>query len=150
MKAGIDHVGVTTAFYCNDGNGNFLLHKRSNSCRDERGKWDFGGGKLEFGETLEESALREAEEEYGVRGEIQEQLPAHSAFVEQDGVKTHWVVVTFLIKMDIRKARIMEPEKATALGIFTLDNLPEPLHVTASADLSRYKEYFDGYRKPKK
>jgi len=29
MISGIDYIGITTPFYCNDGKGNFLFHKRS-------------------------------------------------------------------------------------------------------------------------
>ena len=37
MKPGVDYIGITTPFYCNDSNGLFLLHKRSKNCRDEHG-----------------------------------------------------------------------------------------------------------------
>jgi hypothetical protein len=49
MNPGIDYVGITTVFFCHDGKGNFLFHKRSNKCRDEHGRWDLGSGKLEHG-----------------------------------------------------------------------------------------------------
>ena len=55
MKPGIDYIGVSTPFYCHDGQGNFLFHKRSQKCRDEQGRWDTGSGKLEFGLTVEEN-----------------------------------------------------------------------------------------------
>lgn len=51
MRQGFDYIGVTTVFYCHDGKGNLLLHKRSQTCRDEKGRWDCGGGALKFGET---------------------------------------------------------------------------------------------------
>ncbi len=59
LKPGVDYIGVTTSFYCNDGKGNFLLHKRSKNTRDENGRWDPGGGQLEFGEKPEKGVLRE-------------------------------------------------------------------------------------------
>lgn len=39
--------------------------------------WDPGSGQLELGLTLEENVLKECKEEYGCKGIIQEQLPAH-------------------------------------------------------------------------
>lgn len=78
MKAGIDYIGITTPFYCNDGKGNFLLHKRSNNCRDEHGTWDMGGGKVELGEILEEAVLREVLEEYNCHGTIQKVLTPYT------------------------------------------------------------------------
>ena len=146
MKPGIDYVGISTPFYCNDGKGHFVMHKRSDMCRDEKGKWDFGSGQLEFGEQPERSVLREVEEEYGVKGEIQEQLPAHSILREHNGVNTHWLAIPFFIKVDIGKARIMEPDKATDIGIFTLDKLPQPLHSGAQFTMHKYTEQFKKYK----
>src|SRR5215213_2336602 len=93
LRPGIDYIGITTPFYCNDGEGNFVLHKRSESARDEQGTWDFGSGQLGFGEQIQEGMLRELFEEYGVIGEIQEQVPAHSIIREQNGRTTHWVAI---------------------------------------------------------
>ena len=76
MKTGVDHVSIGTSFYCYDGKGNWLLHKRSKNCHDEVGVWDSGGGKLEFGLTLEENVLKEIKEEYGCDAIIERQLPA--------------------------------------------------------------------------
>ena len=146
MEPGIDYVGVSTPFYCNDGEGNFLLHKRSSACRDEVGKWDFGSGQLEFGQTPEESVLREVEEEYGVMGEIQEKLPAHSILRENNGVKTHWIAIPFFVKVDIKRAKLMEPDRATELSVFRLDKLPMPLHSGLQITMKKYKEHFDRYR----
>jgi len=63
LKRGIDHIGVTVNFFIHDGDGNVLLQKRSKNCRDEQGKWDIGGGAVEFGEELEEAVAREVKEE---------------------------------------------------------------------------------------
>ena len=146
MKISVDYIGITTPFHCNDGKGNFVMHKRSNMCRDEKGRWDFGSGQLEFGEQPEKSVLREVEEEYGVKGKIQEQLPTYSILREQNSIKTHWLVVPFFVKIDIRKARIMEPDKATEIGIFTLDKLPKPLHSGIQIAMLRCEEQFKKYK----
>jgi 8-oxo-dGTP pyrophosphatase MutT (NUDIX family) len=70
MNIGVDFIGITTPFYCHDGNGNILMHKRSSNCRDEQGRWDAGSGKLEQSLSLEENVLQEVLEEYGCKGEI--------------------------------------------------------------------------------
>ncbi len=146
LKPGIDYIGVSTAFYCHDGNGNFLLHKRSKNCRDEQGSWDNGGGRLEFGLTPEENVLKELEEEYGCKGEIQEKLPAHSIFREFYSIKTHWIQIPFIIKIDPKEAKNNEPDKIDEMGWFRLDNLPQPYHKGSSQTLREYKDYFDKYR----
>lgn len=147
MKPGIDYIGISTPFYCNDGKGNFLLHKRSKNCRDEHGRWDPGSGQLEYGLTLEENVLKEVFEEYGCKGEIQEQLPAHSIFREQDGQKTHWLAIPFFVKVNPSEAKNNEPEKIEEIGWFSLDDLPKPLHTGFNFTFDNYKEYFEKYGK---
>ena len=146
MKIGINFIGINTPFYCNDGAGNFLLHKRSANCRDEQGNWDTGGGKLDFGISLEENVLREIMEEYGCSGEIQGRLPAHDIFREHKGAKTHWIAVPFFVKVNPKEARINEPHKMDEIGWFRLDALPDPLHTSFQFTLTSFPEYFKRYQ----
>lgn len=55
MQKGVDHIGVSVIYFCHDGKGNFLMQKRGNTSRDEKGTWDIGGGAIEFVDTVEES-----------------------------------------------------------------------------------------------
>lgn len=142
MKPGIDYIGVSVPFYCHDGKGNFLMHKRSDKCRDEKGRWDFGGGRVEFGETLEEAVLREVKEEYGVSGIIEEQLPSHSLLRTEDGVKTHWLIVSHIVKVERDEVVNNDPEKISEIGWFKLDKLPQPLHSGARFTLASYENRF--------
>lgn len=146
MQPGVDYVGVCVPFYCNDGKGNFLLHKRGKGCRDERGRWDTGSGQLEFGESPEEAVLREVREEYGIKGKIQEQLPAHSIIRRDNETMTHWISIPFFVKADIKKAKIMEPERASELGVYRLNKLPRPLHTGLVKTMSMYKKHFAAYK----
>jgi len=97
MKPGFDYTGVTLAFYCHDGERNFVLQKRSIRCRDEQGRWDNGGGQLEFGEDFADGLLRELAEEYGCEGIIEEQLPPLSILRQHEGRTTHWVQIGFFV-----------------------------------------------------
>jgi len=143
MQPGVDYIGISTVFYCHDGKGNFLLHQRSNKCRDEQGRWDFGGGQLHFGETLEEGVLREVKEEYGVVGKIEKQFLAHSLLRISHGVKTHWLIVNFIIRIDRKKVKINDKEKMSKIGWFKLNELPKPLHTGAQYSLKKYKKLFN-------
>ena len=145
MKIGYDYVGITTPFYCHDGNGNLLMHKRGLQCRDEQGKWDTGSGKLEFNLSIEENVLKEVLEEYGCKGEISERLPAHDIFRTFDGVKTHWIAMPFIIKVNRDDVKNNEPHKIAELKWFKINNLPEPLHSGFQYTFNRYKNYFDKY-----
>lgn len=145
MHAGFDYIGVTTPFFCTDGHGRFLLHKRSARCRDEQGTWDVGAGQLEFGQSFEESVLREVREEYGCDGTILEQLPVKNILRHHDGKQTHWVSIAFVIKVDPTTVRNNEPDKIDELGWFTLDNLPHPLHSGTGATLQWLADRFARY-----
>lgn len=142
-QPGVDYIGVTTPFYCHDGQGKFVMHKRSKNCRDEIGTWDFGGGQVEFGETLEQCVFREVREEYGCKGEITGCIPAHDIFRVQNGIKTHWLVVPFFVLVDPKHIRINEPHKVDDLDWFTLDAFPSPLHSGVQMTLAKYRNLFE-------
>lgn len=146
MRVGVDYIGVRTPFYCPDGQGNFLLHKRSQNCRDEQGRWDPGSGELDFGLTPEENVLREVREEYGCHGEIDGQLPPHSIIREPNGERTHWLAIPFFIKVKREEVKNNEPDKIDELSWFRLDNLPQLLHTGFSYTFNRHKDYFDKYK----
>ena len=59
MIQGKDYVGVSVVYFCHDGNGRFLMQKRGQNCRDEKGNWDIGAGGLEFGLTIEDTLRKE-------------------------------------------------------------------------------------------
>lgn len=146
IRPGIDYIGTTTSFYCNDGKGNFLVHRRGENARDEKGVWDFGGGEVDFGEQVDEAVLREVKEEWGVEGIIQEQIPSVSILRTFDEKETHWIAIPFFIKVYVNKARIMEPHKFSEMKIVRLTNLPQPFHSGARQTMAKLQEYFDKYR----
>ncbi|MFZ5391146.1 MAG: NUDIX domain-containing protein [Patescibacteria group bacterium] len=145
MDAGFDYIGVGTPFFCHDGRGNWLLHKRSSNCRDEIGVWDPGSGQIEFGQDIKISLLREIKEEYGCSGEIQKQLPTINLIRNHQGRLTHWLQVPFIVKVNPREVKIGEPTKMLEIGWFKLDKLPKPLHSGFVYILANYREYFTKY-----
>ncbi len=148
MKPGIDYIGISVAFFCHDGAGNFVFHKRSANCRDQQGTWDSGGGKLEFGETPEQALWREIEEEYGCSGQITSTLPPNSFFNEANAQPTHWLILPYIVQVNRAEVKLHEPEKMDELGWFTLNSLPEPLHPGVKKDLEKYAAEFIPYLQP--
>ncbi len=140
MKIGKDYIGVSTPFYCTDGRGRILLHRRSKKCRDEQGRWDTGSGQLELGHTLQENVLKEVREEYGCKGAIIEQLPAVSLIRQHEGKPTYWVAVPFIIRVNPAEVRNNEPEKIDELRWFDFKKLPTPLHTGLTQTLAELGE----------
>jgi 8-oxo-dGTP pyrophosphatase MutT (NUDIX family) len=146
LKKGVDFTGVSVIYLCHDGQGKFVMAKRSNKSRDEFGRWDCGGGGLEFGDTIEETLRREIKEEYdadvlgfeflGFRDVHRLAPPAAG---EHEGLKTHWVALDFKVLVDPKQVKINEPHKFDDLGWFDLNSLPSPMH-------SQHEYFFEKYK----
>jgi 8-oxo-dGTP diphosphatase len=138
MTKGVDYIGIAVVFFCHDGQGNFVMHRRGQACRDERGRWDFGGGGLKFGETLEAALYREINEEYGTKPLVVEYLGIDECFRTEDDVNTHWVVFRYKVQVNRDEVINNEPDKHEELGWFTLDTLPAPLHSNLPRELEKF------------
>ena|SRR3989338_278829 len=128
MNQGIDYIGITTVFYCHDGKGNLLLHKRTGRCRDEQGRWDAGGGSLRFHETFIHGVKREIEEEYCCKPKKLQFVGVNNVLRKHNGIQTHWVAVIFAAKVNPEEVKIGVPTKMEQIGWFKPNNLPKPLH----------------------
>jgi 8-oxo-dGTP diphosphatase len=128
MKQGFDYIGVTVCFYCHDGKGNLLLNKRSQNCRDEKGRWDCGGGAVKFGETWEQAARREIKEEYCCEIVKLDFVGVNNVLRTHEGRKTHWVAVIFAAQLEPKKVKICDKDKIDEIAWFKLNKLPKPLH----------------------
>lgn len=121
QRRGIDFIGVTCSFVCHDGKGNFVLHRRSQNCRDEQGNWDNGGGAHEFGDKLEDTVRREIKEEYGADAIKLEYIKTYDAIRQlADGTPTHWVAVIFAALVNPKAVKNNEPYKIDDLGWFRM------------------------------
>lgn len=140
MQKGIDYVAVGVSYFCHDGQGKYLMNKRSKNCRDEHGCWDIGGGSVEFGLTIEQTLRKELKEEYCVENISYEFLGHRDVFREQDGKKTHWIQFFFRVLVDPKEVKNGEPHKFDELGWFSLDHLPSPLHSQIATQIDLYKD----------
>ncbi len=128
LRRGVDHIGVTVCFIVHDGKGNVLLQKRSRNTRDEHGRWDIGGGAVEFGETLDQAVRREVEEELCTKPAKTEFLAAYEAHREHGGIPTHWIALLHAVWVNPKNAKIGETDRIDEIGWFTSKNLPSPQH----------------------
>ncbi len=89
------------------------------------GSWGSAGGHLEYGETLEECARREAKEEFGVEvGDLRYLCVSNIIAYGR-----HYLDVEFLGDIGKQEPRLMEPDAFDGSGWFRLATPPQPLFV---------------------
>jgi ADP-ribose pyrophosphatase YjhB (NUDIX family) len=91
--------------------------------------WSILGGKLDFLESLEACAIREAREEAGVQIVIERLLCVTDHRLP--GENQHWVSPAFLGRIVSGEARNCEPQKTSDVRWFPLSDLPPNLTMTA-------------------
>lgn len=101
--------------------GKILLAERKGSHGENT--WASAGGHLEFGETLEECARREALEEFGIHIQRMTFLCV-SNIVAYD---RHYMDIEFLGDLGIQIPKIQEQDSFANLQWFSLSELPSPL-----------------------
>ena len=138
MKSGRDYIGIGVGAMVFDEAGRVFLAQRGPKASNERGTWEFPGGKVSFGEKLAEAVTREFVEEYGMTIEITELLGVNDHILLEE--QEHWVSPTFLARHISGTPRILESEKCTAIGWFHLNELPEPLSLVTQDDVRMYRE----------
>ena len=104
-------------------NGTVLLQRRTGSHGE--GTWSCPGGHIDFGETIEECARRETQEETGLEiGTVTFHTLTNDIFPDEN---KHYVTVWVRAKCLGGEPTIQPGHEATAVGWFAWDRLPEPL-----------------------
>ena len=111
------------------------------------GSWGSAGGHLEFGETLEECARREAREEFGLEVGGLRYLCASNIVA----YGRHYVDFEFLGDISGQEPELLEPEAFDGCGWFPLRSPPEPLFLAmryAIDSLLTGRQYYPGGSPP--
>lgn len=130
MQKGIDHIGVGAGAVIFNEAGEVFLAKRGSQARNEKHRWEFPGGSVEFGETLEHALQREINEEYGFQIDVVRLLDVVDHILPEE--KQHWVSPTYLCRYRSGTPVIREPSKCEAIGWFAIDEVPVAELSTAS------------------
>jgi 8-oxo-dGTP diphosphatase len=130
MKKGVDYIGVGVGAVIFNSAGRVFLAKRGRDVQNESGKWEFPGGGVEFGETLEQALVREVKEEYGIAIEVETLLDVVDHLIP--GEKQHWISPTFLCRIRSGTPRIREPHKCDEIGWYALEEIPKDQLTIAS------------------
>ncbi len=135
------HCGRTVATYRNplptvdiilETEGGLILVKRKNPPAG----WALPGGFVDYGESLEAAAVREAKEETSLDVELVRQFGAYSDPARDP--RHHTVTVVFIGRT---RGKPLAGDDAGEIGIFTRDNLPADLAFDHSEIL---KDYYSG------
>jgi ADP-ribose pyrophosphatase len=117
-----------------DPGGRVLLTLRN--LPPEAGCWSIVGGKLDFLESLEACAIREAREEVGLEISIERLLCVTNHRLPREN--QHWVSPAFLGRILSGQPRNCEPNKTAEVTWFSLDHLPLNLTITARNAIRSY------------
>jgi 8-oxo-dGTP diphosphatase len=100
------------------------------------GSWTMPGGKLEFGESFEQGATREVQEETGIRVKS-----ARVICVNNDKNDfAHFVTIGLFSDNFEGEAKVMEPDEIVEWKWFNLDNLPQPMYFPSRKIVENYKK----------
>ena len=114
------HIGVGVMVWTGD---RLLLGMRISSLGEY--SWQFPGGHLEFGETVEHCARREVMEEVGISiRDIRPGAYTNDVFIEAD---KHYVTLFVIAEYDSGELKVMEPDKCDQWQWFRWNDLPQPL-----------------------
>lgn len=101
--------------------------------------WALPGGFVDYGETVEQAAVREAKEETSLCVTLEEQFHTYSD-PNRDS-RHHTISIVFIAhSSDIPKAA----DDAKNLGVFTQKNLPDPIAFDHRKILDDFFKYRNG------
>lgn len=127
----------------NNGKEQVLLQRRKNTGFAD-GKWDFScAGKVEDGETMRRTALREAKEELGVEISIGDLQFAALVHKRDRAANLVYYNAYFICRKFCNEPTIAEPEKCSKLQWFDVDGLPYDL---IDDRKHAFKAYLNGER----
>ncbi len=104
--------------------GKFLLQKRQGS--HGAGSWSLPGGHMEYGETPEQTAVRETKEEFDVSIKNPKIIGITNDFMPADS--KHYITIFVEAEYDAGEPKIMDTSSAE-MGWFSKDGLPSPLFI---------------------
>lgn len=121
--------------------GKILLGKRKGSHGE--GEYAFPGGHLEYMESFEGCAIREINEECGIKVKnIRFQFLANLTKY----APKHYVHINFLADWEEGEPKILEPDKSESWGWYEIDNFPQPMFEICKTAVDSYRtgeNYYD-------
>ena len=107
---------------------------KADSAFRSAGEWSLPGGKIDFGETLEECAIREVREETGIIIKNPEVISIHNCKNEH----AHFLTAGVVVHEWEGEAKVMEPDEMIEWKWFDKNNLPHPRYFPSFEVIENY------------
>ncbi len=107
---------------------------KADSAFRSAGEWCLPGGKIDFGETLEECAIREVSEETGIIIKNPEVISIHNCKNEH----AHFLTAGLIAKEWTGEAKVMEPDEIIEWKWFNINDLPYPRYFPSFEVIENY------------
>lgn len=120
MKRAVDYIGVGIGAVIIK-NGKLFLSKRGKKSQNEEDKWELPGGAMEYGESFEQTVIREIREEFGFTIKPIEWLEPFNHFIPKE--QQHWVALCFICEVVKGIPRIKEPDKSSEIGWYSIEEM---------------------------
>lgn len=113
---------------------------KADSAFRSSGEWCLPGGKLEWGESFEDGAIRETFEETGIRIKNPKVISVHNCKNEH----AHFMTVGLVTNEWEGEAKVMEPDEIVEWKWFDLNNLPTPRYFPSFEVIENFikKEFY--------
>lgn len=120
--------------------GKVLLGKRhpdpdkADSAFRSAGEWSLPGGKLDWGESFEDGAIREVKEETGLDIKNPQVVSVHNCRNEH----AHFMTVGLLATEFTGQPQVMEPDEMTEWAWYDFQNMPQPRYFPSFMVIENY------------
>lgn len=135
-------IGVGVGVLILNNRGKVLLGQRHENEQKPSGEfkaaghWTMPGGKLDFCESFEEAALRETEEETGLKLTKAEVFCVNNEVTED----VHFVTIGLVGSGFSGEPQVCEPDKITVWDWFDPNDLPAPMYKPSEKLLKNYQK----------
>jgi 8-oxo-dGTP diphosphatase len=122
--------------------GEVLMGKRhpdpdkADSAFRSAGEWSLPGGKLEWGESFEQGAIREVQEETGLAITNPKVISLHNCKNEH----AHFMTVGLMAEGFTGTPNVMEPDEITEWAWFSFEKLPQPRYFPSFLVIENYQK----------
>ncbi|MCL2257087.1 MAG: NUDIX hydrolase [Candidatus Bathyarchaeota archaeon] len=106
-----------------------------------RGYWALPGGRMELGEVVEQTCVREVREETGLDVEVVYKLGDYHEYGCREGVVYDYYPTCFVVEVVGGEVRGQESE-VQEIELFSLNELPSPLAFEHDRMINDYKKMF--------